>query len=537
MSLKLKRITAVVAFIAGNLYLTAVSGQNLITNPTFDVDFTGWTGNAFNASSSLVGESAYSSFTSNKLVIFTNSGVPSGNQSLTQNLNISSAGNYRLSFSYGFRSVFNASLRLANTNSANVQLAGNTVARFAITNSGSTNNVNNTATRDTSSLVSYTTVIDGVSANRTLAMTQFGTSYVSGTYSAGWTALSLDTSLQAGSQDLVFSWSYLDTGFVLDNLSLIYLGSSGPSAADTQSSISLSARRLQGIYNLQSAALISGLSYDCQVFDVSNLCLSTGGRYSDNHGAFGNTTSALLIGAYRFNKNVRIGIWVDQNLSTNTGIGVNLGNSKPLFGVFGAWSENPTGEGYAVKASAGYGDKDLIVTRDVIGTSEAGIGNSRLNSQAISTVSSYGFRLNNQLLASPYVGIRYSKITTNGYTEVSSDDVTAPLTHNRLSQENVALMVGLKLSAKLDPKTTLVASAGIEQNLKNRAGQYSATGVDGLIPIEFNSNPQKTRATASLGAYYDIDKTQRVAVNGIYSEETFNPTATTSVLATYTVGF
>jgi hypothetical protein len=311
----------------------------------------------------------------------------------------------------------------------------------------------------------------------------------------------------------------------------------GVSSQDTQAAMSVMANRLRGIYNLQSSALINGLSYDCQVFDKNNICLSTGGRYSVNSGAYGNTTSALLIGAYRLNKNVRIGAWLDQNLSTNTGTGVNLGNSKPLFGVFGAWSENPTGEGYEVKVSAGYGDKDLTVTRDVIGTSEAGVGNSRLNSQAISSVSSYGFRLNNQLLASPYVGIRYSKITSNGYTEASSDAVTTPLTYSRLSQENVALMAGLKLSANLDSKTTLVASAGVEQNLKNRAGQYSATGVDGLTPIEFNSNVQKTRATASVGAYYDIDKTQRVAVNGIYREETFNPTATTSVLATYTVGF
>jgi hypothetical protein len=270
---------------------------------------------------------------------------------------------------------------------------------------------------------------------------------------------------------------------------------------------------------------------------VNNICLSTGGRYSNNNGVSGYTTSALLIGAYRLNKNVRIGAWVDQNLSTNTTTGVNLGNSKPLFGVFGAWAENPTGEGYEVKVSAGYGDKDLAVTRDVIGTSEAGFGTSRLKSQAVSSVSSYGFRINNEMLASPYVGIRYSRIASNGYTEFGSDTVTTPLSYNKLNQENIALLAGLKLSVKLDPKTTFVASAGVEQNLKNRSGQYSATGLDGLTSIEFNTNPQKTRATASLGAYYDIDKKQRVAVNGIYREETFNPIATTSILATYTVGF
>ena len=328
--------------------------------------------------------------------------------------------------------------------------------------------------------------------------------------------------------------------FVTDELGTIigqvFSFISGPNSEDTMTSMRLSADRLKSAFNIQSAALINGLTYDCQVFDKNNICLSTGGRYSVNSGDYGSTASALLIGSYRLNENVRIGAWVDQNLSTKTGAGINLGNSKPLFGVFGAWSENPTGEGYEVKVSAGYGTKDLTVTRDVIGTAEAGVGNSKLKTMAVSSVSSYGFRLNNQVLASPYVGIRYSKIASNAYAEASSDMV-APLTYSKLAQENVALMAGLRLSAKLDPMTTFVVSTGIEQNLKNRSGQYSATGVEGLTPIEFNSNPKKTRVTASLGAYYDIDKTQRIGLNAIHRQEAFQSTSTTTALATYTVGF
>ena len=346
---------------------------------------------------------------------------------------------------------------------------------------------------------------------------------VSGTFN------SLTTNLASYTTNL-FSLAY-----DANNVYLL-LSNLGPSAADTQSSLGLSAQRLKGIYNLQSTAVVNGLTYDCQLFDANDICLSTGGRYSNNHGASGYTTSALLIGAYRLNKNIRLGAWVDQNLSTNTVTGTNLGNSKPLFGVFGAWAENPSGEGYEVKVSAGYGDKDLTVTRDVIGTSEAGAGTTRLNSQAISTVSSYGFKLRNDLVVSPYAGLQYSRVASNGYWETSTADVTAPLTYSRLSQENISVLAGLKLSAKLDPKTALFGSVGVEQNVNNRSGQYSATGVDGLTAVNFNSNVQKTRATASAGIYYDIDKKQRVSLSGIYREEAFSPTATTSVLATYTVG-
>jgi len=310
---------------------------------------------------------------------------------------------------------------------------------------------------------------------------------------------------------------------------------SGFSVANTQTSLESSAQKLKGIYSLQSATLLNGLSYDCRLFDVKNICLSTGGRYSNNHGASGSSTSALLIGAYRLNKNVHLGAWVDQNLSTNSAAGANLSNSKPLFGVFGVWAENPSGEGYEVKVSAGYGDKDLTVTRDVIGTSEAGFGTTRLNSQAISTVSSYGFKLNNNLL-SPYVGVQYSRVASSAYTETSTADMAAPLTYGRLSHENTSVFAGVKLSANLDSKAGFFGSAGIEQNVNTRSGQYSATGVDGLTAVDFNSNIQKTRATASAGIYYDLNKKQRVSLSGVYREEAFHPTATTSVFATYTVG-
>jgi hypothetical protein len=379
--------------------------------------------------------------------------------------------------------------------------------------------------------------------------TQYGQLIVTGATGTTTFGISASSLLRAGAYSAVLSGV---TPSNLNNIRGTYNGfhwalnnSSGNSwdlmvsnisLTETQASLDLSAQKLKGIYNLQSTAIINGLNYDCRLFDVNSICLSTGGRYSNNHGASGYTTSAFLIGAYRLNKNVHVGAWVDQNLSTNTVTGINLSNSKPLFGVFGAWAENPSGEGYEVKVSAGYGDKDLTVTRDVTATSEAGKGSTKINNQAISTVSSYGFKLNNDVLASPFVGVQYGRVASGGYTEASMADVIAPLTYGRLSQENVSVLTGLKLSGRLDPKTALFGSVGIEQNVNNRSGQYSITGIDGLTVINFNSNIQKTRATVSAGVSYDIDKKQRVSLSGIYREEAFNPMATTNVFATYTVG-
>ena len=86
------------------------------------------------------------------------------------------------------------------------------------------------------------------------------------------------------------------------------------------------------------------------------------------------------------------------------------------------------------------------------------------------------------------------------------------------------------------PTVTTFASAGVETDTNTSNGTYSATGVTGLTPINFNANPVKTRPTATLGAYYDIAKNQRLGVTGIYRQEAYQAVSTTTVMATYTIG-
>ncbi len=40
-----------------------------------------------------------------------------------------------------------------------------------------------------------------------------------------------------------------------------------------------------------------------------------------------------------------------------------------------------------------------------------------------------------------------------------------------------------------------------------------------------------------LGAYYDIEAHQRLGITGIYRQEAYQAVQTTTVMATYTVGF
>lgn len=328
-------------------------------------------------------------------------------------------------------------------------------------------------------------------------------------------------------------------------LSSIVFGSSssGPSLAYTQSSVANTAQALQSTYTLQNSVLANSFSYDCTVFGENNVCVSAGGRNTAVSAANGlNNTSALLIAAYRALPSVRIGAYADQNLSVNNGGStVNLGNNTPLIGLFAAWNERQDGTGSELKVSAAYGQKNTTVTRGVVGSgstaSEAGSGGSQLNSQGFQVLGKHGFGVMQDVVVSPYVGIRYTQNNMGGYTEGSSATVTAPLTYSSLNTNATTALAGVGASYRGIPQTNLFASAGVETDTNTSAGSYSATGVSGLVPVNFNPNPVKTRATATLGATYDVEKNQRLGVTGIYRQESYQAVSTTTVMATYTVGF
>lgn len=311
----------------------------------------------------------------------------------------------------------------------------------------------------------------------------------------------------------------------------------GAYTADTQQSLVNTASVLQGTFTLQNTVMINGFTYDCPLFDKHGVCISAGGRNTTVQSQGINNTSGLLIASYRLDQNnSRIGGWVDQNLSVSGPGTVKLGNNMPMIGFFGVWSERPDGIGAELKASVAYGQKDVTVTRSIVGTSEAGSGGSQLVTQGAQAVGKYGFSVLPDTVVSPYAGLRYTQNNMGGYTEAATTAVTAPLTYSALNTNATTLLAGAEARYRGIPKTIIVASAGVESDVRNDNDSYSATGISGLTPVNFSPNPVKTRPTATLGAYYDIVKNQRIGITGIYRQESYQAISTTTVMATYTVG-
>ena len=329
--------------------------------------------------------------------------------------------------------------------------------------------------------------------------------------------------------------------FVNNNyMSLIDLFyTTGPSATDTQSSMQYQASQLRSAFNTQTVAANFALNYDCNVFDVKGLCISAGGRYTTIDNPNINNSAAVVTLGYKVNPNIRIGGYLDQNIHISNPTGIDISNNTPLMGLYAVWNKEQSGLGYQVRLANTYQDKDVTQTRTVFDTSEAGSGKTSLKSQSYLAELSYAFQYQDKTLVRPYAGLRYTHLKQKGYTEDTTDTVTDPLTVAALRDKSVTALLGVKVNRSLTDKATLTAQLGLEQDLHHKVDQYSATNSDigDLNSIAFNSNIKRTRPVASIGAFYDVTKTQRASATINYLQTPFHSTGSTTAYFNYMIGF
>ena len=347
-----------------------------------------------------------------------------------------------------------------------------------------------------------------------------------------WTGIRRVLFSSSGGVDAGYSGS--GTHFALDNLSI-----DGVTAPDTQSSMQYQASQLRSAFNNQNTAANFALNYDCNVFDVKGMCISAGGRYTtiDNPGI--NNSAAVVTLGYKVNPNIRIGAYLDQNINISKPTGIDISNNTPLMGLYAVWNKEQNGLGYQVRLANTYQDKDVTSTRTVFDTSEAGSGKSSLKSQSYLAELSYAFQYEDKTLVRPYAGVRYTHLKQKGYTEDTTDTVTDPLTVAALRDKSATALLGVKVNRTLTDKATLTAQLGLEQDIYHKVDNYSATDLNGseLTAVAFNGNVKRTRPVASIGAFYDVTKTQRASATINYQQTPFQSTGSATAYFNYMIGF
>lgn len=325
--------------------------------------------------------------------------------------------------------------------------------------------------------------------------------------------------------------------FALDDLLINF----GPDSSATLAAIQQSASALAGTYNIQAAALQAGLTYDCNTFDKYGLCASVGGRATYGLTApSGNQQAGLVVVSHKPDAHFRYGGFADQSVATASPNGIKYNNSGPMFGFFGYWNHQKDNMGWGASVTTAFSNSNLTVTRNAsLANTEAGSGNTEMQGQAVQAQATYAMQATTRIKAQPYLGLRYYRVATGGYSEGSNADVTSPLTYNAMAQEVFAAVGGLGTSVFLAEKLTGNASVGIQQNLNYKMGNYQGTSsISGLesfsvsMPSNINS-----MATATAGVTYAIKKNEKLSLNALWQQQAFSATNTITALATYSIGF
>ena len=363
-----------------------------------------------------------------------------------------------------------------------------------------------------------------------------GSSVAAGTYTSVLTGLTSSNLAATSGSYNGFNWTLLNSSGT--NWDLVF-SLAGPSAADTQSSLNALSKSLRSSFNatVMSSNYANMNTYDCNLFDKNNMCISAGGRVTTIDNPSSHHSAAVVVLGHKISPHIRIGGFLDQSVNHNMPSGVDMSNKNPMAGAFLVWNHQADGLGFQMKLANAYLDKDVTTSRAVVGTSEAGRGRTDLNTQSYVGELSYAFTYQEQTLVRPYFALRYTRIKQDGYTEDTTTSVTSPLTYAKLSDRSTSALMGVKVNHALTPKTNLTASLGVEQDLDHKSDQLVATGVSGLTSENFNNNIRHTRPVASLGAYYAVAKNQRLSGDIYYQQLPFQSTDSATAYVNYMIGF
>ncbi|TXT24502.1 MAG: hypothetical protein FD131_4941 [Rhodocyclaceae bacterium] len=261
------------------------------------------------------------------------------------------------------------------------------------------------------------------------------------------------------------------------------LFSAGPSAADTQVALLQTAHKLRNVFNASAIAsnFANMNTYECNLFDTNGVCVSLGGRYTSVNSPNSETTNGVLVLGYKATQNIRIGAFVDESVSNNSPTGIQVNNRLSYVGEL-----------------------------------------------------SYAFNYGTSTLLRPYLAVRYTNIQQEGYTETG---VSTPLNFTALNDRSTSALLGVKVNHHLAPKINLTGSLGIEQDLEHKVDNLAASGIAGLTSESFDNSINRTRPVASVGAYYEVAKGQRLSAEIYYQELAFQRTGSTTAYINYMVGF
>ena len=282
--------------------------------------------------------------------------------------------------------------------------------------------------------------------------------------------------------------------------------------------------------------------YQCNTFAENNICAAVAGRYTDLNNPENESAAAVLIGGYRFDSHASINVFYDRSLYHSSSNSVDFSNQGPLIGLRLNLQQNEDGTGLQFTAANTYQAQDVRLTRvSVIEDSEPGSGNTDINTETYAAELKYGILLNADTFVNPYVGIQYSMVETDGYTEDDAGSVQFPLTFQSISDETTTIKGGLELKRSVfSSMAYLFGRIGVEHDIQDSgSNQLKASYGSNTLTATLNNDKNETRMNGLVGMDYFITPNQKVTALAHYQELPWGGSSSDAItgFASYTIGF
>ena len=295
-----------------------------------------------------------------------------------------------------------------------------------------------------------------------------------------------------------------------------------PTTANVQPTVDSLAKSMGSMNTLANGNLTGGLGNDCSAFGANNGCVSV--SYGNTKAASGDLNSAGITVSKAVDPHWRLGVFVSQQLNNPTMGNIKFNSDGPATGGFIGWNMNTDGTGLGVTVSATQGDGKYTI---------GGVDKTGVKAQAVQAKATYGIKLNDTTFVTPYLGVRDSNTTVNGYTETGP---VFPLSYGSVKQSTTDVIAGVGVSKKLTDKVTGSVGVGVVQNVSNKVGTLNASSDMGNFSSQLPGG-KYTSASASAGLSYELAPNQRIGVNVGFQDKTLSGHSVGSVGISYTLGF
>jgi hypothetical protein len=312
-----------------------------------------------------------------------------------------------------------------------------------------------------------------------------------------------------------------------------------PSAQSTRDSLSMVQQDSAKINNLVAGRTSGALGNDCGTFGSTGGCI--GFNFSTSKATTGDLRSGNVVISTKLGQiltdHYRVGIFLDRAFTKPTIGTVQYKNVGPIVGGFAGWNANLDGTGLGIVGSiAKTNTGTYIIQRPQLEYAEAGSAAIPTNSLAYQVKASYNVPIYGSLTATPYLGLRHTKLYVDGYTETGA---VFPLSIDSYKQVTSDLLGGVSFSMPITENITASVSAGLVRNLTNAPGSFNVTSeIHNMFTFE-TKNPGKKYTSGALGAglTYEFIPNHKVGVNVGWQQRSLIDMNVKSFGLNYTVGF